>query len=219
MPKIGMEPIRRKQIIESVLTTISDSGIISVTLDGVAARAGVSKGVISYYFKNKENMIIESFKSFLESYTGYLNSAAEDYYEEYSIKEILLFIGISTLGGATPEICKSIGLDNDFELNVSGLTSEQSKKILMQIYSKLAISEQYSNMIKDVYDKYLSAVTQILESGVKRGEITVTNCQAEAVRIMAILDGLLIYTITGFYGNNFEQLEIYIEYINSLVPA
>ena len=53
MPKVGMEPIRRAQIIGAVIETVAEQGLEALTMDAVARTAGVSKGVVNYYFVTK----------------------------------------------------------------------------------------------------------------------------------------------------------------------
>ena len=54
MPKVGVEELRKKQVIYSTLKMIGDEGIEKLTLDKVAKNAGVSKGVVTYYFNNND---------------------------------------------------------------------------------------------------------------------------------------------------------------------
>ncbi len=114
MPKVGMEPIRKNQVINATLECISESSFEStpknpklpsdvipakagiqskhtlldpcfrrgddfwtfrsglsvegLTFESVAKKAGVSKGVVSYYFKGKEDLILQSFRAFLDHY-------------------------------------------------------------------------------------------------------------------------------------------------------
>ena len=50
MPKLGMEPIRRAQVIRAVIESVADEGLEALTMDGVAKKARISKGVVNYYF-------------------------------------------------------------------------------------------------------------------------------------------------------------------------
>ena len=68
MPKIGMTPVRRVQVITAVIETIAEHGLEALTVDAVARQAGVSKGVVNYYFAGKRDLLLQSFQAFLESY-------------------------------------------------------------------------------------------------------------------------------------------------------
>ncbi len=53
MPKVGMQPIRRRQLIDATLEAINEVGMHDATIAQIARRAGVSTGNISHYFKDK----------------------------------------------------------------------------------------------------------------------------------------------------------------------
>lgn len=57
MPKVGMQPIRRRQLIDATLSTINDVGINDATIAQIARRAGVSTGIISHYFRDKNGLL------------------------------------------------------------------------------------------------------------------------------------------------------------------
>ncbi|MBM0066791.1 TetR/AcrR family transcriptional regulator [Alkalicoccobacillus gibsonii] len=51
--------IRKQQILKATYEVVSEKGFHSVTLQDIADKAGFSKGVISYYFDNKEMILSE----------------------------------------------------------------------------------------------------------------------------------------------------------------
>lgn len=57
MPKIGMQPIRRQQLIDATLAAVNDVGMPDATIAQIARRAGVSNGIISHYFKDKNGLL------------------------------------------------------------------------------------------------------------------------------------------------------------------
>lgn len=57
MPKVGMQPIRKRQLIDATLSTINEVGINDATFAQIAKRAGVSTGIISHYFKDKSGLL------------------------------------------------------------------------------------------------------------------------------------------------------------------
>ena len=52
-----IEAARRSQIIRCAIETIAEMGYPNASLAQIAQRAGVSKGVISYYFAGKEELV------------------------------------------------------------------------------------------------------------------------------------------------------------------
>ncbi len=57
MPKLGMQPIRQRQLIDATLEAINAVGMHDATIAQIARRAGVSTGIISHYFKDKNGLL------------------------------------------------------------------------------------------------------------------------------------------------------------------
>jgi TetR/AcrR family fatty acid metabolism transcriptional regulator len=68
-----IETARRAQIIEQAIQTIAELGYAQASLAQIARRAGISKGVITYYFTSKEELlrqvVIEIFSEAARSVT------------------------------------------------------------------------------------------------------------------------------------------------------
>ncbi|MEQ8738513.1 MAG: transcriptional regulator BetI [Hoeflea sp.] len=65
MPKIGMEPIRRKALTDAAIEAIGAHGSLAVTMSDIAGRAGVSPALAHHYFGSKERLITESIRALL----------------------------------------------------------------------------------------------------------------------------------------------------------
>lgn len=57
MPKLGMEPVRRRQLIAATVRTIHEVGFPKTSLAQVARRAGVSQGLVAHYFSDKAGLL------------------------------------------------------------------------------------------------------------------------------------------------------------------
>jgi len=57
MPKVGMQPIRRQQLIEATLKAVDQVGLHDASIALIARIAGVSTGIISHYFKDKNGLL------------------------------------------------------------------------------------------------------------------------------------------------------------------
>lgn len=57
MPKLGMQPIRREQLIRATFETIERVGLADTTMAQVARSAGLSTGIVSHYFGDKDGLI------------------------------------------------------------------------------------------------------------------------------------------------------------------
>lgn len=67
MPKVGMAPVRRAQLIESVIRCIDDGGLSKATFKSVSQDAGVSAGIIAHYFGNKQGLVDATMRHLLKN--------------------------------------------------------------------------------------------------------------------------------------------------------
>ncbi|MDM9626740.1 transcriptional regulator BetI [Rhizobium sp. S152] len=65
MPKVGMEPVRRKALVDAALSVIGDRGSLTVTMSEIARRAGVSPALAHHYFGSKDRLLIETIRFLL----------------------------------------------------------------------------------------------------------------------------------------------------------
>lgn len=65
MPKIGMEPIRRKALTDAAIEAIGARGSMGVTMSDIAGRAGVSPALAHHYFGSKDRLIAASVQALL----------------------------------------------------------------------------------------------------------------------------------------------------------
>ena len=70
MPKIGMEPIRRKALIDAAIEAIGARGSMDVTMSEIAGRAGVSPALAHHYFGSKDQLISDSVRALLSDLRG-----------------------------------------------------------------------------------------------------------------------------------------------------
>ncbi len=59
MPKMGMKPVRRGQLIGATIQTIGELGFADASVIKIAKRAGVSPGIVHHYFADK-NALLEA---------------------------------------------------------------------------------------------------------------------------------------------------------------
>ena len=57
-PKVGMGPVRRDQIVRATIRCLAREGYTRLTMKKVAREAGVSQGILHYYFADKQAMLV-----------------------------------------------------------------------------------------------------------------------------------------------------------------
>lgn len=79
MPKLGMEPIRRKALIDATIAVIGEAGSLDVTVGQIAKQAGMSTGLAHHYFGGKDQILLAAMRQILTNLQtrvrGYLQPA------------------------------------------------------------------------------------------------------------------------------------------------
>ena len=68
---------RRAQIVEAAIETVADVGYANASLARIAVRLGISKGVISYHFSGKDDLIAEIVRQVLQRARAYMQPRIE----------------------------------------------------------------------------------------------------------------------------------------------
>ncbi|MGQ5717804.1 transcriptional regulator BetI [Pseudochrobactrum asaccharolyticum] len=65
MPKVGMEELRRKDLISAAIQTIGERGSLDVTVAQIARKAGVSAALAHHYFGGKDQLLVATMRHLL----------------------------------------------------------------------------------------------------------------------------------------------------------
>ncbi len=74
MPKIGMEPIRRKALINATIGEVGRVGSLDVTVGQIAKRAGMSSGLAHHYFGGKDQIFLAAMREILTRFGAQVRS-------------------------------------------------------------------------------------------------------------------------------------------------
>lgn len=66
MPKVGMGPIRRQQLMDATLFSVGSVGLPDTTVALISKQAGVSSGIISHYFGGKDELLEATMRQLLK---------------------------------------------------------------------------------------------------------------------------------------------------------
>ena len=66
MPKVGMEDLRRRQLIEATIVSIHEDGFQQATLARISRRAGLTPGLVAHYFTDKAGLLEATMRHLVE---------------------------------------------------------------------------------------------------------------------------------------------------------
>lgn len=205
MPKVGMEPIRRSQIINAALEVICLEGIDKMSLDLVAKTAECSKGVVSYYFQSKDNLILEAFRAFLNYYKIKINSQIDNGMSPIDMLKVVQenalpeFYNLEDEGEARINVSE---LDGLYAMNIP---ADKKAKLFIHFFSRAMLDGKLQDIIKDVYMEDHSGIAEIIDYGMKTGEFRKTDKVHSAYGVMAMYLGISVLRVVGFKPEGIED--------------
>jgi TetR/AcrR family transcriptional repressor of bet genes len=66
MPKLGMEPVRRQQLIDATIASIHQDGFQDATVARISRRAGLSVGLVNHYFDGKDDLLASTMQMLVD---------------------------------------------------------------------------------------------------------------------------------------------------------
>tara|TARA_R100001377_G_scaffold85072_1_gene70190 strand:- start:313 stop:918 length:606 start_codon:yes stop_codon:yes gene_type:complete len=66
VPKVGMKPVRKQQLINATLESVAQYGLQNTTIITISRIAGLSSGIISHYFGGKQELVEATVKHLLD---------------------------------------------------------------------------------------------------------------------------------------------------------
>jgi AcrR family transcriptional regulator len=168
-PRPDVSEERRSQIIESAIKVFAREGFAKTRMDDVAAEAGLSKGLLYWYFKSKEEIII-------------------------AIADVLFGAELRKLQNLTAEgPTARAWLESFLEVYIEDL--RRLLKVTPIIYEFYALAFR-NRAVRRVMQEYLHRFVAILEPlvrrGVDSGEFTPGDARQITIAIGAVLEGTLL---------------------------
>lgn len=172
--KVSAKDEKAAQILGAARRILARHGYAATTINRVAAEAGVSRGLLHYYFKNKEDLLATVIQA-------NLGIAVELVAGIFSRCE-----SAATLSGELTDALRTI-VSNDPELF----------DLLLEGWSVSRHSAAVDQKLKDFYSNFRDAILAGLEEAVGRRAIRPTlSLDGLAAMITAIIDGLGLQVLT-----------------------
>lgn len=197
MPRPHVEEERRQQILEATWHVITVSGFRNLRLSDVAKRAGVSSGMIHYYFDTKREL---------------LKAAFERYYEHSTKRRQWLM----ETGKGPLELLKL--------LVESYLPVEEETLEGWHVWSELWVEglqePDLRQLNEDFYGQWRGVVADIIRDGQDAGVIREGSAAELANMLIAMIDGLAIQVLLGSHRMTAERMRATcVAFIDTMLPA
>lgn len=193
------EPERRLALLKAAFREVAEKGFSEVTLDDIARRAGVSKGVTLYYFESKEALFRELFSWLIDSIHARMREAVAA--EQDPVSRIRALVAL-----IFPSPSKNRAFFRAF-VDFSGLAARR---------------EPFREINERFYAGCREIDGGIVEEGMRRGVFVVRDPKEAGSTMRAVFDGLMMQWLSekdpdATFAAYRERCER--ELLNYLLPA
>jgi AcrR family transcriptional regulator len=168
-PASAAESERRLTLLKAAFREVSEKGFSEVTLDDIARRAGVSKGVTLYYFDSKDDLFCELFGWLIDSIHGRMREAVAA--ETDPVAKVRALVAL-----IFPSPSKNRAFFRAF-VDFCGLAARREAFRL--------VNERFYAGCREIDGG-------IVEEGMRRGVFVVRDPQEAGSTMRAIFDGLMM---------------------------
>lgn len=173
-PKKIDKDAKKQQIIQAAMQVFSEKGVVNTKMIDIAKAAGIGKGTIYEYFKNKDDIFINLFEMFFSQIE----------------QEIVLILGKNT--HPTEKLKQFVSL------TVNSLFNKNSNfaEIMLDIWAEgIRERKEKINQILDlrkIYSEYRNIISKILQDGIDKGCFKTMDTTLAASLFIGSLDGIML---------------------------
>ncbi|MBN2158373.1 MAG: TetR family transcriptional regulator [Spirochaetes bacterium] len=187
--------MRRGQLTRAAYKVVGQKGYYDFTIRDIAREAGLSTGLVHYYFKNKEDLLLNLLKEINTNMTAILNKAigkAEDPREKLNIFMMQAF-----------DLVKN---EKDYFY------------IVIDFWTQVNKNERMKRANIKLFKSYRDEIIKILNEGIDKGIFMKMDLDYTAAVIISIIQGMIIQYVIDNNAFNYEDyVKKIMKHINDLV--
>jgi AcrR family transcriptional regulator len=176
-PRQKQQRDRHQEILEAAAQVITDRGLAETRIQDIAARCGVSPGLILYYFESKDRLLVEA-----------LTFANDQFYLRLSRE-------LRRMASAKERLGRLI------DLSVPGLLEEYSLldewALWLEIWVRALRDPEMAKEREALDRRWVQSIADVIRFGRQTGEFPPDHHDADdlAMQIGAVIDGLAIQVL------------------------
>jgi len=164
--ELSLTEKRREQIIKATCECIVEKGYSACTMQDIAKKTGLSKGMIHYYFSTKENLLISVMENLVSQWDRVIAERINDIKDPQEAIHGLL------------DACCEIAQDG------------VSYNMLVKFWAELSHKKAFEEVNANFYNHYREMIREIIEEGINQGKFKEVDSHLLATIIISIIDGL-----------------------------
>lgn len=162
------EAERREDLISATLDCIVEYGIQGATVRQIAARAGVTGGLIRHYFATKDQMLQAAYRQLMNGITNTTAAAAEGDNARMRLRRFIV-------ANVTPPV-----------------TDPRTLTLWAAFISHIPLDPAFAAIHRESYLTFLAVLEELLLAFLReRGRmVTMPECRSYAIALNGLIDGL-----------------------------
>ena len=162
------ETERREDLIAATLDCIAEAGIQGATVRQIAARAGVTGGLIRHYFATKDQMLQAAYRQLMDGITQITKTAAEGADTKTRLRRFIV-------ANVTPPV-----------------TDSRTLSLWAAFISHIPLDPAFAAIHRESYVSFLTELEELLVAffAERRRIVSQQECRAYAIAVNGLIDGL-----------------------------
>lgn len=159
---------RQKQLIEATISSIGRHGYAGTTLNHVAGAAGLSPGIVNFYFKSKDQLLAATLAKLADEYESFWMAAIES-------------------GRESPAAGLEAMLVADFHPSIC---THEKVVVWFAFWSEAQSRPLYKSVVSELEERYHLQTRALFAALIEEGGYTEIDADSAAIGINAMVDGM-----------------------------
>ncbi len=152
MPRVNVKDKRKQQLIDANIASIAKRGLSETTIAHVSKGAGMSRGIVNFYFNTKEAMMQETCQHLADDYTAAWQRALEKQAEGTAEEKLQAVVAAHF----QPSLC-----------------NQKKLAVWVAFWGHASSHAPYRKVVAEAHEAFKSAISQLLsEAKALQGDVT-----------------------------------------------
>ena len=174
--------LRRSQLTRAAYNVVSKKGYYNFTIKDISRESGLSTGLVHYYFKNKQDLLLHLIKEMNRNLKNYLNTGLSK--SEDPVEKLRIFVSQA------------------FEIVVN---EENYFYVVLDFWTQVNRNERMRKANIRLLESYRQECSRILAEGIEKGIFIEMDIQYTTMAIISLILGMIIQYIIDGEAFNYDD--------------